>query len=72
MVEMLGEGIINDTDERDAVVYECERDADIGVAVHKIGGAVDGIADEGWSSGQRRVGVVGFLAVESSGVLVSG
>ena len=51
MIEVPGEGVVDDADEGDEVVGEGEGDGDVGVRVHEVGCAVDGVADEGWVGG---------------------
>lgn len=63
-VEGLREGVVDDADGGEQVDAEAEGDADVGVVVHEVGGAVDGVDDEGWAGGEARVGRVGFFAHE--------
>lgn len=68
VVEVAEEGVVDDADAGEAVVGEGEGDADVGVAVDEVRGAVDGVADEGGGRGEGRAGGVGFFAEESGGV----
>ena len=52
VVEVLGEGVVDDADEWGAVVGEGERDGHVGVAVDEVGCAVDGVDDEGGGGGE--------------------
>ena len=51
MVEVLGVGVVDYTDEGFQVVREGEGDGDVGEAVDEVCGAVDGVADEGGGFG---------------------
>ena len=64
-VEGRGEGAVDDADDGDLVDCEAERDADVGVAVHEVDGAVYWVADEGWEGGEVHAGFVGFFAEEA-------
>lgn len=65
-VEMVSEGVIDDTDKGDEVVYEGEGDADVGVGVDEVCSAVDGVDDEGGGGGEVGfAGDVGFFTEES-------
>ena len=61
VVEVLGEGVVDDADEGFEVVGEGEGDGDVGVGVHEVCGAVDRVHDEGWGGGQA-AGCGGFFA----------
>lgn len=68
-VEVVGEGVVDDADEGDEVVDEGEGDADVGVGVDEVCGAVDGVDDEGGGGGELGfAGDVGFFAEESVGM----
>ena len=61
VVEMLGEGIIDDADEGFELVGEGEGDGDVGMSVYEVGGSVYWVAYEGWGGGEAaRCG--GFFA----------
>ncbi len=66
VVEVLGEGVVDDADEGAAVVGEGEGDGDVRVGVDEVGGAVDGVDDEGWGGGEV-AGCGGFFAEEAGG-----
>lgn len=61
VVEVLGEGIVDDTDEGFEFVGEGEGDGDIRVGVYEVGGSVYGVDDEGWGRGEA-AGCGGFFA----------
>lgn len=52
VVEVLGEGIVDDADEGTELVGEGKGDGDVGMGVHKVHGAVYGVDDEGWGGGE--------------------
>lgn len=58
MVEMLGEGIVDDADEGFELVGEGEGDGDVGMSVHEVGGSVYRVDNEcwGWSESAGRGG----------------
>lgn len=65
-VEMVGEGVVDDADEGDEVVDEGEGDADVGVGVDEVCGAVDRVDHEGGGGGELGfAGDVAFFAEES-------
>ena len=64
---MRGERIVDDANERDEIVDEGERDADVGVGVDEVGRAVDGVDDECGGGGEVEAWVVGFFAEEAGG-----
>lgn len=66
-VEGRGEGAVDDADNGDPVEREAERDADVGVAVDEVDGAVDGVADEGGEVGEVHAGFVGLFTEEAAG-----
>ena len=61
MVEMLDEGIVDDTDEGFELVGKGEGDGDVGMAVDEVGGSVYGVDYEGWGVGEA-AGCGGFFA----------
>lgn len=61
VVEVLGEGVVDDADEGFEVVGEGEGDGDVGVGVDEVCGAVDGVDYEGWGGGEA-AGCGGFFA----------
>ena len=61
MVEVLGEGVIDDADEGFELVGEGEGDGDVGMSVYEIGGSVYWVDYEGWSWGEA-AGGRGFFA----------
>ena len=61
MVEMLGEGIVDDADEGFEFVGEGEGDGNVGVTVHEVGGSIYGVDYEGWSGREAARGG-GFFA----------
>ena len=52
MVEMLGEGVVDDADEGLELVGECERYINIWMSVHEVGGSVDWVDYEGGGWGE--------------------
>ena len=66
MVEVLGERIVDDADEGFELVGEGERDGDVGMCVHEVGGSVYRVDYEGWGGGEA-AGRRGFFAQESVG-----
>ena len=64
---MLVEWIVDNTDLWNAVDGEAKGDADVGVAVHEVGGAVYGVDDEAGSVRDGAGGGSGFLAEEPIG-----
>lgn len=52
VVEMLGERVVDDTNEGFKVVGEGEGDGDVGMSVHEVGGPVYRIDYEGWGRGE--------------------
>ena len=61
VVEVLGEGVVDDADEGFEVVGEGEGDGDVWVGVDEICGSIYGVDDEGWG-GCEAAGCRGFLA----------
>ncbi len=61
VVEVVGEGVVDDADEGPEVVGEGEGDGDVGVGVDEVCGAVDGVDDECWGGGEG-AGGGGFFA----------
>ena len=60
--------IENYANQRNKIVDEGERDAEVRVGVDKIHGAVNGIDDKGWCRGKVQTWVVGFFTEESKGL----
>lgn len=48
VIEMLGERVIDDTDEGFEVVGEGEGDRDVWMSVHEVGGSIYRVDYEGW------------------------
>jgi hypothetical protein len=62
-VQLAGERVIDNTNVRDVINGKAERDAEIGVCVYEVCGAVDGVDDECWTGGEVRfAGYVRFFA----------
>ena len=61
MVEMLGEGIVDDADEGFELVGEGEGDGDVRMSVHEVGSSVYWVDYEGWGWGEA-AGCGGFFA----------
>lgn len=61
MVEMLGEGVVDDADEGFELVGESEGDGDVGMSVYEVGGSVYWVDYESWGWGEA-AGRGGFLA----------
>ena len=64
VIEVLGERIIDDADQRAEIVGKGEGDADVRMGVHEVCGAVDGVDDEGGGRGEV-AGGGGFFAEEA-------
>ena len=64
-VEVLGERVVHHADSGAFVDGYAEGDADVGVEVEEVVGAVYGVDDEGWGGGEGVAGLVGFFAHES-------
>ena len=56
MVEMLGEGIVDDTDERFKFVGECKGDGDVRMCVDEVGRSVYWVDYEGRGGGEAAGG----------------
>lgn len=65
-VQVPREGVVDDADQGPVFGDEGERDGGVGVAVHEVEGAVDGVDDEGGVRGQPGAvaGDVAFFAQE--------
>ena len=63
VVDVLGEGIVNDTDEGFELVGKGEGDGDVGMGVDEVCGSVYWVNDERWGGGEATRGG-GFLAEE--------
>ena len=61
MVEMLNEGIVDDSDEGFEFVGEGEGDGDVGMSVDEVGRSVYRVDYEGWGGGEA-AGCGGFFA----------
>lgn len=65
--EFVEEGVVDDADGGVAGEEEGEGDGDGGEVVDEVGGAVDGVDEEGGAGGDAARGVVAFLADEVVG-----
>ena len=61
MVELGSERIIDDANERDQIVDEAKRNANIWVGVNEICGAVDRIDNESWSRSEVKTRVIALF-----------
>ena len=61
MVKLGGERIVDDTNERDKVVDEAKRDADIWVGVNEVCGPVDRIDNKSWSRSEVKARVIALF-----------
>ena len=52
VVEMLGERVVDDTDEGFKLVGEGEGDGDVWMSVHEVGGSVYGVDYERWGGSE--------------------
>ena len=60
VVDMLGEGVVDDADEGFEFVGEGKGDGDIWMSVHEVGGSVYRVHYEGWGWGET-AGCGGFF-----------
>ena len=67
MVELSGEGIVDDSDLGYQVVDEGKRYTDVGIGVDEVGGTIYWIADEGWRRSKVKTRMIGFFTKESVG-----